>query len=118
MDAETRSSLAVMLWIVSGLTIGAIFCAASIGTFTLWHALFAFITLGLAIGGTPIMLNWQSDTELEKAKRQRIDNLLRDMSDDDLVALKQRLSDGNVGEDSILDFISDDGELVVRNNGN
>ena len=118
MDAESRSALTVMLWAISGLTVGAIFCTAAIGTMTAWHIVFAFIMLGLAIGGTPFLLNFQSETELEKAKRQRIDNLLRDMSDDDLVTLKQRLSDGEVSEDTILDFIGDDGELVTRNNEN
>lgn len=115
MDSESRSALIVMLWFASGITIAAIFIAAAVmNAFTLWHALFGFVILGLAVVGTPFLLNFKPEDELEKAKRQRIDNLLRDLSDDDLVALKQRLSDGDVSEDTILDFIGDDGELVTR----
>ena len=115
MDSESRSALTVMLWFASGITLAGIFIAAGVmGSFTLWHALFGFVILGLAIIGTPFLLNFKPEDELEKAKRQRIDNLLRDMSDDDLIALKQRLADGNMSEDTILDFIGDDGELVVR----
>ena len=49
-----------------------------------------------------------------KSKRERIDNMLRDMSDNELLELKQRLSTGEMNDDNILDYLGDDGELVLR----
>lgn len=51
---------------------------------------------------------------LEKRKRERIDNVLRDLSDEDLMRLKQRLMDGSVDDDLLeAQIIGDDGELIV-----
>ena len=48
-----------------------------------------------------------------KRKRERIDDILRDLSDDELLDLRDRLSDGAIDEDSLYErFIGDDGELV------
>ncbi|MEO1165460.1 MAG: hypothetical protein AAFV98_16865 [Chloroflexota bacterium] len=53
----------------------------------------------------------------EKHKRERIDRVLRDMSTEDLEALKQRLADGLI-DDAILEErivgIGDDGELITK----
>jgi hypothetical protein len=56
-----------------------------------------------------------SAEEIEKRKRDRLDAVLRDLSDDDLLRLKQRLSDGTVQDDNLYDMIvGDDGELINR----
>lgn len=50
----------------------------------------------------------------EKAKRERLDSVLRDLSDDELIALKNRLSDGSVDDEVLYErmSLSDDGELI------
>ena len=51
----------------------------------------------------------------EKRKRQRIDDMLSDMSDEELFELRQRLQDGTYDEDYLYDnVVGDDGELVMR----
>lgn len=50
----------------------------------------------------------------KKRKRKSIDNMIRDMSDDELYELRQRLQDGDFEEDEFYGHISDDGELVRR----
>ena len=53
----------------------------------------------------------QEDTE--KRKRERLENVLRDLSDEDLVRLKKRLSDGTINDGVLYDrMVGDDGELV------
>jgi len=52
-----------------------------------------------------------SDSEREKRKRDRLDAVLRDLSDEQLYALKQRLSEPGV-EDRIGYMLGDDGELI------
>jgi hypothetical protein len=53
------------------------------------------------------------DTSLEKRKRERLDTVLRDLSDDDLLRLKKRLMDGTVNDDSLEEaLIGEDGELL------
>ena len=54
--------------------------------------------------------------DLEKRKRERIDTVLRDLSDEDLYILQQRLQDGNINDEILYEhMIGDDGELVRRN---
>lgn len=54
--------------------------------------------------------------EQEKRKRERIDTVLRDLSNDDLLALRERLQDGNINDEILYEhLIGDDGELIRRN---
>ena len=61
----------------------------------------------------------KTDTEtdsIEKRKRERIDSVLRDLSNDDLQSLRQRLQDGDIDNDLLYEHIvGDDGELIRRN---
>lgn len=50
---------------------------------------------------------------LEKRKRDRLDAVLKDLSNDDLERLRQRLSDGTVQEEQLRYMLSDDGELLI-----
>ena len=114
---ELRASMLGAVWIVSGIVLAALFIsAAAQGVLSMAHVVLTIVILAMAIGGTYFV--WTAfdpdKSQVEKAKRERIDTMLRDMSDEDLIALKNRLADGDVSEDTILDFISDDGELVTR----
>ena len=57
----------------------------------------------------------ESDTSgdlLEKRKRDRLDAILRGLSDEQLAALKERLAEPDF-EDEVLYMLGDDGELVT-----
>lgn len=116
MSEDNRTALTGALWFFSALALVALFIsAAAQGELTPGHILLAFVILGLAIAGTPFLLRWtDSETQQEKTKRQRIDSLIRDMSDEELIELKQRLSDGDYSQETILGNLGDDGELVRR----
>lgn len=117
MSEESRIQLVGMLWFFSMIALVALFIGGGIGTFTIWHFALASIILAVDIIATPFLLRWR-DTESEllrqKAKRERMDNMLRDMSDDELLKLKQRLSEGDYEEGVVYDHVTDDGELVLR----
>ncbi len=52
----------------------------------------------------------------EKRKRERLDTVLRDLSDEDLVRLKRRLEDGVIDDDVLYEqMVGGDGELAHRN---
>ena len=52
---------------------------------------------------------------VEKRKRERIDSVLRDLSDEDLLRLRRRLLDGTVSDSHLEDaLIGEDGELVYE----
>jgi hypothetical protein len=52
---------------------------------------------------------------LEKRKRDRLDSVLRDLSDADLLRLRQSLLDGTVNDDSLEEhLIGEDGELLYQ----
>jgi hypothetical protein len=51
----------------------------------------------------------------EKRKRERLDSVLRDLSDADLLRLRQRLNDGTINEDALAEqLIGEDGELLYQ----
>jgi hypothetical protein len=53
------------------------------------------------------------DTSLEKRKRDRLDSVLRDLSDADLLRLRQRLTDGTINNASLEDaIVGENGELL------
>jgi vacuolar-type H+-ATPase subunit I/STV1 len=56
-----------------------------------------------------------AQVQSEKRKRDRLDSVLRDLSDDDLVRLRRRLNDGSVDDESLYrQMLGDDGELVYE----
>jgi hypothetical protein len=117
MSEDTRATLTGVLWFFSAVAlVGLFISAAAQGELTAAHLALAFTILALAIIGTPYLLRWKdSGTEQEKAKRERIDSLLRDMSDDDLAELKRRLSDVDASDKISVDsLIGDDGETILR----
>ncbi len=112
MTDEIRASLTGGLWFVSALVLVAIFIsAAAQGVLTPAHLIFATVILGLALVGTFYVL--RMDGGREKAKRG-VDSLLRDLSEDDLLELKQRLADVEAPAAKVVDHVGDDGELVWR----
>lgn len=52
----------------------------------------------------------------EKRKRDTLDSVLRDLSDEDLMRLRERLQQGYIDDDVLYDrIVGDDGELVNYN---
>lgn len=51
----------------------------------------------------------------EKRKRDRLDSVLRDLSDEDLIRLRERLSDGAIDDEVLYQqMVGADGELVSK----
>lgn len=116
MSENNRATLTFVLWLFSAASLGCLFIsAAAQGELSSGHMLLAFVILALAVAGTPyIQRQTEGETQQAKAKRQRIDSLLRDMSDEELIELKQRLTDGDYSVENIVNALGDDGELVQR----
>jgi hypothetical protein len=57
-------------------------------------------------------INVNASSDVEKRKRDRLDAVLRDLSDRDLVRLKQRLAHRMIDDEDIQYLLDDDGELV------
>jgi hypothetical protein len=87
-----------------------------------WAALIAFVIMMPLVAAMAMM--WgafkqdgdnkeaMSVEEIEKRKRERIDSVLRDFSNEDLQRLKERLNDGTVNDEMLYKaIIGDDGEL-------
>lgn len=55
-----------------------------------------------------------TDAEIEKAKRERIEMVLRDLSDEQLEVLRQRLATRAITDEDLRYMLDDDGELRVR----
>jgi hypothetical protein len=111
MTDATRPTLTIALWFLSAITLAALFISSGLqGELTSAHIGFAFIIWLSAVIGTITL--WRGNTSQsseEKSKRRRVDAFLNDLSDDDLLELKQRLSD--VDSESGVHTIGDDGEL-------
>lgn len=91
-----------------------------------WSMLMAFVLMIPLMGGMAFMWTTQqhskpavqvNTSETEKKKRERLDAVLRDLSDEDLMRLKERLMDGSVDDEILYDrIVGDDGELVYKRN--
>lgn len=116
MSPDNRGELTGVLWFFSAITFVGLFVSAGIlGELTAAHIVFAVIILLLAVSGTIYLLRGKdTDAQQDKAKRERVDTLLHDMSDEELIELKQRLESVDTAEKPISEYLGDDGELVQR----
>lgn len=116
MSEDARASLTGALWFLSALVLVALFIsAAAQQELTTAHLVFASVILALAVVGTPLLLRWKgSDAQQAKNKRQPVDRLLHDLSDADLIELKQRLADLDERDEAVAGYVGDDGELLRR----
>lgn len=118
MSQNDRTELIWGLWAFTTGLLALLFISAAVqGELTPGHIFLAIVLLGLAVIGTPFLLG-DENTAKGKAKRQSIDSLLQDMNYEDYIKLKQRLSNDAVREETVADYMSDDGELVSRSKVN
>lgn len=98
----------------------------SVGEIGAWAILLALVLMIPLIAVSALMWTWERISGVkqarmldgtehqEKRKRERLDNVLRDLSSNELMRLKQRLMDGSVDDDMLYnEMIGDDGELVT-----
>lgn len=103
MSEQNRVTLTGGLWVVSAVVLAALYIsAAAQGELTQSHIFLTFVILACAFGGTVFVMRWKGGEQQEKAKR-RIDNLIGDMSDEELIELKRRLSDVGLDDDAAED---------------
>ena len=116
MKEDNGTALIGALWFFSAVVLAALFISAAVqGALTLGHILLTFVILGLAVTGTVYLFSVATDVGfVEKRKRDVTDRLLENMSDAELMELKRRLSDVEVSDSPLTEYISDDGELVAR----
>jgi choline-glycine betaine transporter len=116
MTENNRVTLTIGLWFLSaGVLVALFLSAAAQNELTTAHIVFAFTLLALAIAGTVFLFRGaNSENEQEKTKRHRIDRVLSDMSDEELMELKQRLSDRDFNAGTSLASLGDDGEMLRR----
>ena len=111
------SDLAAAIWCVLG---GAAVCTTlalanvvRLGGPDAAGAVLAFVLLTLAVVGTVFLWRQKySDPGQQKAKRGRINTLLRDLSDEEILELKHRLSLADFSDQPPLSALDEDGELV------
>jgi hypothetical protein len=115
MSEQNRATATVGLWVLSAIVLSALFIsAAAQGELTPGHMLLAFVILACAIGGTVFTMLWKGSEQQEKAKRQHIDSLLHDISDEELIELKRRLEDARFDDVTEVDPLDDSGEARLR----
>lgn len=115
-----RSVATIILWVTYIVMIGI--SMSQLGT---WSILLAFVLMMPLIAIMGFMWDaFKHDSseqrdyaitqdEIEKRKRNRIDKVLRDLSNDDLLRLKHRLADGTVDDEKLYEqIVGDDGELI------
>jgi hypothetical protein len=67
----------------------------------------------LEIGVRQRRLAPKKEATVEKKKRERIDSVLRDLSDEDLLRLRRRLLDGTIKDYALEEaLVGEDGELL------
>lgn len=91
-----------------------------IGTIAIFVLSIPLMALSAMIHNTPAIASGsQSSDDVSKRKRETLDTVLRDLSDEQLDTLRQRLSDGTI-DDEVLQqrIVGVDGEFLRdRNTG-
>lgn len=124
MDSHTRLQATKYIWITMGIALFSLFLSAGIANgLEAGHVILGIALCIAAFLSTGTVWNWgdlpQESSSFnmdaqEKAKRERLDSVLRNLSNDDLIALKQRLSEGDIDDEMLYQHmtLSDDGEIV------
>ena len=120
-DMEARSVATVFMWLGY---LGILYMAMErLGT---WSALIAFVVMiplivamGMMWGAFKPESSKKEESlsaeDMEKRKRERIDSVLRDLSDDDLLRIRERLVSGTINDEMLYEqIVGDDGELMYR----
>jgi hypothetical protein len=120
MPNNSRTVVTLMIWASIAVALFGLFLSGGMaGGLTVIHLAIAIVLIGAVVGMTGFL--WRSSnfeaSDLqeqynEKAKRDRIESVLRNLSNDELTALKKRLSTGAIDDDVLYDYLGDDGELV------
>lgn len=116
MSEENQGILTIALWFLSAIVLAALFIAAAAqGELTSAHVALASVMLILATIGTVTIWRMKKtetgETQEEKAKRRRLDNLINDLNDEELAELKHRLTGNDTQEENLMDYLGDDGEI-------
>lgn len=114
MNNYAKIALTVFIWLT---TIIAFIVSLAIGLPTIGAAIIPIVVFlfGGAIMAMGFIWQWGAQdnstvVEAEKRKRERLDTVLRGMSNDDLMALKRRIMDGDFDEGELVD---EEGELLI-----
>lgn len=124
MDSKQRVDLTRFIWMALMFTVVAVTVFGDLGGTVVPVLLFL---LGAGVVVTGFIWNWgetaKADTTHdiaseyfgEKRKRDELDDILRNLSDEELIRLRRRLSDGTLTEEMLYEeFLDDDGELRGR----
>jgi hypothetical protein len=118
MNAQDRIKMTRYIWTAA--IVGMIISSAILGRYLDEGVIgIIFLSLVAATITSGFIWNWgqlpmSSAEEQEKVKRERLDSVLRDLSDSQLQRLRERLSAGEITEEQLGYMLSDDGELVKR----
>src|SRR5262245_29442940 len=120
MNNDARLELTRFLWGSMAVALFGLFISGGMADgLTAIHLMIAIVLIGAAVGMTGFL--WRSgnfetsglqEQHKEKVKRDRIESVLRNLSNEELTALKKRLSTGAIDDDVLYDYLGDDGELV------
>ncbi|MCA9889080.1 MAG: hypothetical protein KC546_11940 [Anaerolineae bacterium] len=119
MTSKNLSEITMTIWGAMGIALAALFISTSGQVFSVFHMITAILLVLGAVAATGFIWQWGGvmsqqtksldDTFSEKAKRERIEQVLRNLSNAELVALKKRLANNEI-DDDLLDFYLDQEE--------
>ena len=113
---HAQTTRTIWKFIIIGMVVLAIFLSDLEG----WLVVIYAMMLGAGVLATLAMWEGSLGKSLvdqertEKQKRERLDNVLRELSTQELQILRQRLSEGAITDDDLHYLLGDDGELTPR----
>ena len=119
MTNKNITELTMVIWGAMGIALAALFISATAQGFSVFHMITAILLVVAPFLATGMIWQWggalnkQSqdldETFSEKAKRERIDQVLRNLSNAELLALKKRLAQDDI-DDDLLDYYLQESE--------
>lgn len=118
MSNKNLSEITMVIWGAMGIALAALFISAAAQGFTVFHMITAILLALAPLAATGFIWQWGGvlnkpsqdleDTFSEKAKRERIDQVLRNLSNAELMALKKRLSHDDIDDDLLEYYLQQD----------
>ncbi|NJR12509.1 hypothetical protein HC776_01065 [bacterium] len=116
MNFDKHAEHTLKLWgtLMAGLVFAMLFTSGTLGV---WSLGLAVLIVGAGITTTGFMWQWGEvrditvSSEGEAAKQSRLARALRDLSDDELASLRQRLARGDIDESQLARLLDEDSEL-------
>ena len=124
MSNDNRVQITAVVWIAMAIALFGLFISGlGDAGLTVIHLMMATLILAVPSAITGLIWGWwgpgvaadeaQNEAQSEKVKRERIEEVLRNLSNAELVALKKRLQSNEINDDVLYAYLEEEEDVLT-----